>query len=248
MKNTLILCLILFAGCSHKNKGPLVEEFRQISLQAKTENQACSAFTEKSRVLAEVGKGQVVHASKDEALRALALLEQRPALPNAIRGQKVYQEKFEELANLPNQKEIVELRLNLNCVCGSFVAASHIPLLIADAKKYAFTPEEKKRVEAVTKAAIDEGHEVNIGIIYRALQLVVLKEYLKIEKPSEKKLIEEAGSVVDYMEAERRKMTKTYEDALKQYRGPTIRAFAYEESVAQKMTERHAALVKKVFP
>ncbi len=246
----LPILILSFFGCTKKNKSPLIEELRGEAALAMQESETCDAFT-KSRLEGDgADMDKKFHLSRSEAIAALEFLEKRPlSHPHGDKVRQIFLDRLSELSREPDQNEVVAQMRYIVGNCGLF-HTFHLPQLIGDKEKYNFSAADRARVDKLARQILQENLEVPGGIIFRAVQIHLLKKYVMAEYRGRDKeqIVENLQMLLDRFEIERKVIPARSRDAKLLHGEDTVLFLEYEQEVSRIMAMDYALQARKVFP
>lgn len=244
----ILLLVPLLVSCSQLNRGDVIEEVRRENEAAEAEAKECRAWEAKGKEL-KLPREKELHANREEALRVLAYLESRPLQqPHSNRLIKIYDEHFEELAELPYQAEALALRY-ITAVCGPFEGLAHLSPLFNEQKKFSFNAEERRRVSKVAREFYAEKADQPTGLIYKLVQVSALGNYIEqvYAGPNRLNFLKEARELSIYYDGRRKAITAAFDDALAKHGKYSLRTIEFEHQEVARFAKAQSSLLTRFF-
>lgn len=186
----------------------VLDEFNNLAASSRGETKACEAFKAKAGRIpwSDLGAQEPPrHASKQEALSALALLEEYPgAPPSTLKAARLFREQHQRLASRLDQLSILATWGSLEPECDLFFAYQHTRALLHDIRALKLSAKESEKVRSVVKRylTLQGPPETLIGVLMRAS---IYQEFFRAEGRQElaeaaKKFNERAESLRQAMQ------------------------------------------------
>ena len=241
--------LLLLAGAVFLNRNlaqgqDTIAEIDGLLLKGKEELEPCREFRKKAELQKwkEADPESHSHASKKDALEALALLETYPGTPPShYKAKRLYEENLEALSSRLDQMALVATWGSLETECDLFFVNRHAHSLLKDMDKFGFSPFERRRVRTMIASYLKNERPVGtlLGVAVRAH---LLKALLASEKNSEAHAT--ASSFVERLDAQVDQV-RNFNRQLSVWQLPFFSSYQPEIQATRALDSEYADLLRK---
>ena len=227
----------------------VVAEIDQLLAQGKEELEPCQHFRNKLEKFEKAGldSDSPSHASKEEALEVLDLLETYPGTPPShYRAALTFGKHHTMLANRVDQISLRLKESEIEGECGMFAMLKHGSLLLKDAKVFKFDRQENARLRGLIAAYL-KSENPSYNMLAIAVRGALLERYLESGLQPLRgrgELISRARGFLRFFEEKRRMLAEEgrREPEWKNY---LLSSLGPELHAVQELDEEYGALLKE---
>lgn len=223
----------------------VLDQFNTLAASGQEEAKACAAFKAKAERISwsDVNAQEPPrHASKEEALSALALMEEYPGAPPAnLKAAKLFREHHQQLSSRLDQVSILAKWGSLEQDCDLFFAYKHARALLYDIRALGLAPSDAARAREAVKRYLKRQSppETLIGVMMRGS---IYQEFFKAE--GRRELADAAAKFNDRAESMRQAMQESNRE-LSRWRIFTISGLDTELDLIGNLGREYLALLEE---